>query len=153
MTDKFSKSEVPLSLEGFNPFAYMHSAAFGDLAALRALANWHCQQAGQNGSIVGITEALVYARLAAARGASVDVGRLMAILAVAGDIAERNGWPMLASQLLAEGVAHCAVLADAGVDMATAGLARAMLECSPDVLAASTLFKEKIDAAAGLGHA
>jgi len=98
-----------------DPYAHLRAAASGDLEALRALARLGEQIAIEEGDIAATIEALVFARMAAARGTMDDAQRLMGLLALAeGIVAGDPQWSDYRDQLNGEAMAVASLLADAG---------------------------------------
>jgi hypothetical protein len=130
-----------MSADTFNPFSLLVAASSGDLDAQRILAHEGASIAARDGDLFAAIDALCFARLAAANGDVADKGRLLAILAIAGDLCG-PGEDMFRDLLGGECLALMSLMADDGVDVAEHQLTF-VAECStPGSVAMAKQYRE-----------
>jgi hypothetical protein len=130
-----------------NPYAHLRAAAHGDLDAFRALAKLGERMLVEQLDITAGFEGLVFARLAAVRGDIGDTGRLLAMLALAeGMIADCPEWDEQSDQIRGECIAIVSRLADAGIDMADAGLPGIVANAGPQAVEIAKSIRERMSA-------
>ncbi|MDP4540138.1 hypothetical protein Q9K01_10915 [Qipengyuania sp. DY56-A-20] len=105
-----------MSADTFNPFSLLSAAGSGDIGAQRTLAEEGARLALLHDDLFAAIDALCFARLAAANGNVADAGRLMSILAIAGDLCRSEGEETFRDLLGGECLALMSILADDGVD-------------------------------------
>jgi hypothetical protein len=103
-----------------NPYQHLLAAAHGDLEALRALALFGEALAADEKSVISLSEGLIFARLAAVRGAAEDTIVLLRMIGTAIDMCEDN--PDLRASFEGELLAIVSNLADGGNERAAEAL-------------------------------
>ncbi|MBY6015132.1 hypothetical protein KUV75_09500 [Qipengyuania gaetbuli] len=125
----------------FNPFRYLKLAAQGNLEAQRELAEGACHLFAEDGDLQALLDGLCFARLAAAHGEAGDAGRLLAMLALAGNSHMTEKDAELRFALAAETIATVARLGELGIDLADDGLDAMLADCTPEEVEAAQIIR------------
>lgn len=131
----------------FNPFRHLADAAIGDIKAQRALADESVRIVNEEPDEdpgTALREGLVFARMAAAHGTEADHGRVVAMLALAAQIAENENDPETAEILGAEAIARVAVLADAGMELAENTIGKMADNATPATMALALAMQSRM---------
>lgn len=131
-----------VSCETLNPFSLLAAAASGGLEAQRTLAEEGARIALCDGDLFAAIDALCFARLAAANGDVADKGRLLSILAIAGDLCRSDGEETFRDLLGGEGLALVSLMADDGVEVAENQLTAIAEWSSPGSVAMAKQYRE-----------
>lgn len=128
--------------EAFNPYPLLKAAAFGDAEAMRQLSRAAFAVGMQERNFVAINEALIFGRLAYARTHDpADAGSVVSMLASAEHLVGPDEVELL-TMLQSESIAHIAILADEGEDLAADNLERIVSDCLPAAAAAASDLRE-----------
>ncbi len=131
-----------MSVGTFNPFSLLAAAGSGNLEAQRTLAEEGVRIALSDGDLFAAIDALCFARLAAANGDVSDKGRLLSILAIAGDLCRSDGEETFRDLLGGECLALMSLMADEGIEAADNQLTF-VAECSsPGSVAMAPQYRE-----------
>ena len=128
----------------FNAFRAVADAAVGDIEAQRALANEAIRITQEEPDIdpdTALREGLVFARLAATHGHNGDKGRVIAMLALAAELANDEGDFETANFFGAEAIARITLMGEIGVDLADETVDRFAREVSADTMAMAQQFE------------
>lgn len=131
----------------FNSFRAVADAAVGDIEAQRALANEAIRITREEPDIDPesvLREGLVFARMAASHGHDGDRGRLIAMLALAADLAGQEGDTYLANMLGAEALARISLMAETGNELADAAVDRAAREADAEAMIMAKEFERRL---------
>ena len=134
-------------MAAFNSFRAVADAAVGDIEAQRALANEAIRITREEPDIDPesvLREGLVFARMAASHGHDGDRGRLIAMLALAADLAGQEGDGFLANLLGAEALARISLMAEAGNELADAAVDRAACEADAETMTMAKEFERRL---------
>lgn len=131
-------------MASFNLFRAVADAALGDIEAQRALANEAVRITQEEHDLDPepvLREGLVFARLAATHGHSGDKGRVVAMLALAAELAEQEGDSYTAHILGAEGIARVALMGEMGIELANDTVDRFAREVPAETMAMAQEFE------------
>ena len=131
----------------FNPFRAAADAALGDIEAQRALADEAVRIVNEHPDEdpgTALREGLIFARLAASHGTEADQGRVLAMLALAAEIAVKDNDPDTAEILEAEAIARVALLADNGMEMAGNSIGKMADNATPATMAMALVMQRQL---------
>ena len=119
-------------------FGLLRGAARGDIAAQRALADQAVSMVHNRPDLDPVcllNDGLIFARMAAMQGDVSDEGRVIAMLALVGDLCDEQGEHETGAPFAAEAIARISRMADQGVDLADLTLGRAADNATPAIMA------------------
>ena len=128
-------------------FGLLRGAARGDLAAQRALADQSVSLVRNRPDLDPVwllNDGLIFARMAAMQGDVRDEGRVIAMLALVGDLCDEQGEHETGAPFAAEAIARVSRLADQGVDLADVTLGRAADNATPAIMAMAKQYERAL---------
>ena len=128
-------------------FGLLKGAARGDIAAQRALADQSVSLVRTRPDLDPVwllNDGLIFARMAAMQGDVRDEGRVIAMLALVGDLYDDQGDHETGAPFAAEAIARVSRLADQGVDLADVTLGRAADNATPAIMAMAKQYERAL---------
>ena len=128
-------------------FGLLKGAARGDIAAQRALADQAVSLVRNRPDLDPVwllNDGLIFARMAATQGNVSDEGRVIAMLALVGDLCDEQGEPETGAPFAAEAIARVSLLADLGVDLADVTLGKAADNATPAIMAMAKQYERAL---------